>query len=198
MDLETLEKELRSLRPSAPSESLIRRVAETTGGQPEASVVFFPEAASLRRRIRRWQAGAATAGAMAACLALVLFVNNRPSPETATPAPVLAGKPLNAVPAGVAASPALAAVPDAKARVKEAAPAAVHPAAQLVMLGREGRLQSAQQEGWLDQQDGTRTRLVRLRYLDSVRWQDPSDHGAIIETTLPREQIVRVPEEETY
>jgi hypothetical protein len=66
------------------------------------------------------------------------------------------------------------------------------------MLGREGRLQSAQQEGWMDQQDGTRSRIVRLRYLDSVRWQDPQDQSAVIETTLPMEQVVRVPSGETY
>jgi hypothetical protein len=51
-------------------------------------------------------------------------------------------------------------------------------------------LQSAQDEGWVTLDDGTKAQQMRLRYLETVRW---SDGNRTLTWTLPREELRILP-----
>jgi hypothetical protein len=71
------------------------------------------------------------------------------------------------------------------------APSTIDPA-QVALRPVEAQelLQSAQAEGWVTLDDGTKAQQLRLRYLETVRW---SDGDRTLTWTLPREELRILP-----
>lgn len=140
--LESIEAELKGLRPAGPSESLRRRIHDDL------------TIAKSNRRVLGWIG--AIALPVAACVIglLLLEADERIPPPDRTPV-------------------------------------AMNPVALKPVLA-EHVLYAATDEGVVLLEDGTRARRERLKFVDTLIWQDPSARASLT-WTVPREEVRVVP-----
>ena len=170
MNESEFEKELRTLRPVAPSAALAEKIDRELRGETRAidgalvpvaakPVVRVATAAIVprpRRAPGAWLRGLAwVCGGAAAVLAVVVFVR---SPELTS----------------------------------KSAPVAVSTTAQFEAGESTNELINAEDEGLLYDEDQTPQRQLRLTYIERHTWTNPAT-GAVIEFEIPREDIVLMP-----
>ncbi|MBE2215318.1 MAG: hypothetical protein IAE82_15705 [Opitutaceae bacterium] len=163
---DSLEGELRALRPAAPSLRLAGRIGADLARETSAAPTSDP----ARRRARPRDASLWLAWGVAAAMTVAFFVRTPPS----SPRP---GGPATAPPPTVATGPVdqVAGTP------------------RFLPVSTTKTLIGALDEGVVFLEDGQPARKVRYEFLDTVDLRSADAPGARVNVTYPREEIRLVP-----